>query len=51
MGCLEDEPPDTILLHHETNDLTSEESAEKIANKINVALFAKNKKTLFIIQD
>ena len=40
MGCLENEPPNTILLHHETKDFTSEKSAEKIANNIrNVALF------------
>lgn len=39
MGCLENEPPNTILLHHETKDFTSEKSAEKIANNIrNVAL-------------
>ena len=39
MGCVEDESPDTILLHHGTNDLRSEESAEKIAsNIIKVAL-------------
>ena len=53
MGCLEDGSPDTILLHHWTNDLRNEESAEKIAsNIINVALSAKNKKkTLFMFQD
>ena len=53
MGCLEDGSPDTILLHHGTNDLRNEESAEKIAsNIINVALSAKNKKkTLFMFQD
>ena len=51
MGCLEDESPDMILLHHETNDLISEESTEKIAsNIINVALSAKNKRH-FMFQD
>ena len=41
MGCLED----TILLDHGTNNLRSEESAEKIAsNVINVDFFAKNEK-------
>ena len=51
MGSLEDEFPDTILLHHEANDLRSEESAEKIAsNIINVALPAKNKKnTVYVL--
>ena len=45
MGCLEDGSPDTILLHHGTNDLRNEESAEKIAsNIINVDLSTKNKK-------
>ena len=45
MGYLEDGSPDTILLHHGTNDLRSEESAEKIASNVkNVALSAKNKK-------
>ena len=49
---LEDESPDTILLHRGTNDLKNEESAEKIAsNIINVALSGKNKKTLFMFQD
>ena len=43
IGCLENESPDMILLDHGTNDLRSEESAEKIAsNIINVALSAKN---------
>ena len=52
IGCLEDESPDTILLHRGTNDLKNEESAEKIAsNIINVALSGKNKKTLFMFQD
>ena len=42
MGCLEDESPDTILLHHGTNDLRSEESAGKIVSSIiNVTLSAK----------
>ena len=49
MGCLEDGSPDAILLHHGTNDLRSEESAEEIASDIiNVALSAKNKKALFM---
>ena len=52
MGCLEDGSLGTILLHHGTNDLRSEESAEKIAsNIINVTLSAKNKKTLFVFQN
>ena len=52
MRCLEDESPDAILLHHETNDLRSEESSERIAsNIINVALSAKKQKTLFMFQD
>ena len=47
MGYLEDGSPDlllhiTILLHHGTSDIRSEESAEKIASNINVALSAKN---------
>ena len=43
-GCLEDESPDEILLHHGTNDLRNDKmSAEKIAEDIvNVALTAKN---------
>ena len=45
MGCLEDESPDAMLLHHGTNDLRNEESAEKIGSSIiNVVLSAKNKK-------
>ena len=34
MGCLEDGSPDTILLHHGTNDLRSEESAQTIASNM-----------------
>ena len=49
MECLEDGPPDTILLHHGTNDLRSEEPAEKIAsNIINVVFSAKNKNTVYV---
>ena len=49
MECLEYGPPDTILLHHGTNDLRSEEPAEKIAsNIINVAFSAKNKNTVYV---
>ena len=49
MECLEDGPPDTILLHHGTNDLRSEEPAEKIAsNIINVVFSAKNKDTVYV---
>ena len=45
MGYLEDESPDTLLLHHVTIDPRSQELAEKIVNDIiNVALSAKNKK-------
>ena len=45
MGYLEDEFPDAMLLHHGTNDLRNEESAEKIeSNIINVVLSAKSKK-------
>ena len=52
MGCLEDESPDAILLHHGTNNLRNEESTGNIAsNTINVALSAKNKETLFMFQD
>ena len=52
MGYLEDESPDTILLHHGTNDVRSEESAEKIAsNIINVALSAKNKKNTVYVSE
>ena len=45
MGCLEDESSDTTLLYLGTDDLRSEELAEKNASKIiNVALSAKNTK-------
>ena len=50
MGCLEDESPDTVWLYHGTNDLRSEESAEKIAsNIINEAVSAKNTKTTIYV--
>ena len=40
------------IMGQTTNDLRSEKPAEKIAsNKINVAVSAKNKKTLFMFQD
>ena len=46
MGCLEDESPDTLLLHYATIDPRTKELAERIANDIiNVALSAKNKKS------
>ena len=54
MGCLEGGSPDlllhiTILLHHGTSDIRSEESAEKIASNINVTLSAKNfKKDVYV---
>ena len=49
MGCLEDESPDTLLLHHVTIDPRSQELAAKIVNDIiNVALSAKNKKNTFV---
>ena len=45
MGCLKEGSPDTILFHHGTNDLKSEESAEKISsNIINVAVSTELKK-------
>ena len=45
MGWLEDESPDTLLLHYVTIDSRSQELVEKIASDIiNVALPAKNKK-------
>ena len=47
VGCLEDGSPDTILFHHGTNHLRSEEYAEKIAsNLINVALLKRKEKHL-----
>ena len=54
IGCLENESPDTIFLHHGTNDLRSEEWAENIAsNVVNVtlSLLKMKKKTLFMFQD
>ena len=50
MGCLEDESPDAILLHNGTNDIRSEQLAEKIgSNIINVALSVKNiKNTVYV---
>ena len=38
-GCLEDISPDTVILHHGTNDLKSGNTSEKIAtNIVNLAL-------------
>ena len=45
-GCLEDNSPDSIMLHVGTNNLKNKESAESIANDImDVAIFIRNEKT------
>ena len=45
-GCLEDISPDTVILHHGTNDLKSGNTSEKIATDIvNLALTIQNEKT------
>ena len=33
-GCLEDTSSDNVILHHGTNNLTSENNSEKIASDI-----------------
>ena len=44
-GCLEDISPDTVILHHGTNDLKSGNTSEKIATDIvNLALTIQNEK-------
>ena len=46
-GCLEDNSPDTAILHFGTNNLKNNESAEDIATDImNFAISAKNEKKL-----
>ena len=42
-GCLEDISPDTLILHHGTNDLKSGNTSEKIAT-VNLALTLENEK-------
>ena len=49
-GCLEDISPDTVILHHGTNDLKSGNTSEKIATDIvNLALTIQNEKTKVFI--
>ena len=48
--CLEDISPDTVILHHVTNDLESGNTSEKIATDIvNLALTIQNEKTKVFI--
>ena len=45
-GCLEDNSPDSIILHVRTNNLKNKESVEDIANDItDVAISIRNEKT------
>ena len=45
-GCLEDNSPDSIILHVGTNNLKNKESVEDIANDImDIAIFIRNEKT------
>ena len=44
-GCLEDNSPDSIILHVGTNNLKNKESVEDVANNImDVAKFIRNEK-------
>ena len=45
-GCLEDNSPDSAILHVGTNNLKNKESVEDIANDImDIAIFIRNEKT------
>ena len=45
-GCLEDNSPDSIILHVGTNNLKNKESVEDIANDtMDIAIFIRNEKT------
>ena len=49
-GCLWDISPDTIILHHETNNMKIGNTAEKIANNIsNLAVTIRSEKTKALI--
>ena len=49
-GCLGDISPDTIILHHETNDMKIGNAAEKIANnRSNLAVNIRSEKTKVLI--
>ena len=49
-GCLEDISPNTVILHHGTNDLKSGNTSEKIATDIvNLALTIQSEKTKVFI--
>ena len=51
-GCLEDISPDNVILHHETNDLKSGNTSEKIATSIvNLALTIQREKTKVFISE
>ena len=48
--CLEDISPDTVMLHHETNDLKNVNTSEKIATGIvNLALTIQSEKIKVLI--
>ena len=46
-GCLEDSSPDNKILHHETNNLKSDDNSEKVATFIvHLGLLVQNEKTI-----
>ena len=45
-GCLEDNSPDSIILHFGTNNVKNKESIQDIANDVmDIAIFIRNEKT------
>ena len=49
-GCLEDNSPDSVILHVGTNNPKNKESVEDIANDImNIEIFKRNKKTSLFV--
>ena len=51
-GCLEDNSPDSVILHVGTNNLKNKESVEDIANDtLDIVIFIRNEKTNVFVSD
>ena len=49
-GCLEDISPDTVILHHRTNDLKNVNTSEKIAtDMVSLVLIIQSERTTVFI--
>ena len=51
-GCLEDNSPDSVILHVRINNVKNKESLEDIANDImDITIFIRNEKTNVFVSD